>query len=254
MNPLRSIEKRVHIGPNECVDEFLDAHLKLIQSKTGYRFSIDALLLAEFVTIRKDDIVLDLGTGCGIIPLWILKQKAIKYAIGLEIQEQLADQAARNIVLNGFSPKMAIVRGDIRYSPLRPMSVSVLICNPPYRQKNDGRINPDPQRAVARHEILATLNDILETARGVLKPKGRLALIYPAERMADMMIRLRGFEFEPKRMRLVYPNLNTEAKLALIEATMGGRPGLKVLSPIIDQGDYSFEHSKKSAENLTSLT
>jgi len=247
MNLLRSIEKKVHIGSHESVDEFLDGRLRLIQSKTGYRFSIDALLLSEFVTVRKDDIILDLGTGCGIIPLSILKQKAIKYAIGLEIQKELADQAARNIVLNGFSRKMAVIRADIRHNPLSPMSVDVVICNPPYRQKNDGRINPDPQRAVARHEILATINDILETARGVLKTKGRLALIYPTERLADIMIRMRGFELEPKRMRLVYPNMESEAKLVLIEASMGGRPGLKVLPPLMDQGRYTINR-------LTSLT
>jgi tRNA1Val (adenine37-N6)-methyltransferase len=159
----------------------------------------------------------------------------------LEIQKELADQAARNIVLNDFSTKMSIVRGNIRHNPLRPQSVNVVICNPPYRQKNDGRINPDPQRAVARHEILATINDILEAARRVLKPKGRLALIYPTERLTDMMIRMRGFEFEPKRMRLVYPNMESEAKLVLIEASMKGRPGLKVLPPLMDQGRYTIK-------------
>ena len=250
MNQLRSTERKVYIGPHESVDELLDVHLKLIQSKTGYRFSIDALLLSEFVTVRKNDIILDLGTGCGIIPLLLLKQKAIRYAVGLEIQKELADQAARNIELNGFRQRMSVVRGDIRHNPLNPMSVDVVICNPPYRQKDNGRINPNPQRAVARHEILATSNDILETARGVLKPKGRLAIIYPTERLADLMIRMRGFELEPKRMRLVYPNMESEAKLVLIEASMKGRPGLKVLPPIFDQGGYSIDHSVREQSLL----
>ena len=121
---------------------FMDGRLKLIQSKTGYRFSIDALLLSEFATVRSDDILLDLGAGCGIILLWILKQKEIRFAVGLEIQDELADQAGRNILLNGFSEKTAIVRGDIRQSPFGSRSVDVVICNPPYRKKDDGRINP----------------------------------------------------------------------------------------------------------------
>lgn len=239
MKRSRSIEG-VPVGTHESVDEFLDGRLKVIQSKAGYRFSVDALLLAEFVSIRSDDILLDLGTGCGIIPLSILKQKMIGYAVGLEIQTELADQAARNILLNGFSRKMAIIRGDIRHRPFGPRSVDVVVCNPPYRKKGDGRINPDPQRAVARHEILATINDILETARGVLKTGGRLAVIYPAKRLTDIMIRMRGFELEPKRMRLVYPDMESESKLVLIEAAPGAGPGLKVLPPLMDQGRYSI--------------
>lgn len=234
----------VRVGPHESVDEFLNGHLTLIQSKSGYRFSIDALLLSEFATVRSDDILLDLGTGCGIIPLLILKQKKIRYALGLEIQGELADQAGRNIILNGFSQKMAVIRGDIRQSPFSPMCVDIVICNPPYRKKDDGRINPDPQRAVARHEILATINDILETARRVLKSKGRLALIYPSKKMADIMIRMRGFELEPKRMRLVYPDMESESKLVMVEAALGGRPGLEVLPPLFNQGRYSINRLK----------
>jgi tRNA1(Val) A37 N6-methylase TrmN6 len=238
MNQSPSIEK-ARLGPNETLDDFLDGRLRLIQSKSGYRFSIDALLLSEFTTPDPDDILLDIGTGCGIIPLLILTQRKIRYAIGLEIQEELADQAGRNIHLNGFSYKMTVVRGDIRQSPFRSKSVDVVTCNPPYRKIDDGRINPDPQRAAARHEILATINDILKSARDVLKSKGRLNLIYPAERLADILIRMRGFGLEPKRVRFVYPGMESEAKLVLIEASSGGRPGLKVLPPLMGQGRFN---------------
>jgi tRNA1Val (adenine37-N6)-methyltransferase len=227
------------LRPGESVDDFLEGRLKLIQSKSGYRFSIDAILLSEFVTIKKGDMVADLGTGCGIIPLILLLTTPVDYVFGLEIQAELAEQASRNALLNGLSNRLAIVRGDIRHPPIAPSFVDVVVCNPPYRKKDSGRINPDPQRAIARHEILASLDDILDTASIILRPKGRLALIYPVGRLVDVMVRLRRLGMEPKRIRIIYPAMKSEAKLALVEASKGGRPGLKVLPPLMEQGDYS---------------
>jgi len=228
------------LRPDESIDDFMDGRLRFIQSRNGYRFSIDAILLSEFVTIKKGDMVIDLGIGCGVIPLVLLLTKPIGYALGLEIQAELADQTARNAMLNGFSHKMGVILGDIKHPPLAPSSADVVICNPPYRKKDSGRINPDQQRAIARHEILASLDDILHSAKRLLRAKGRLAMIYPAERLADLMVRMREFDLEPKRIRIIYPSLDSEAKLALIEASMGGRPGLKILPPLMDQGDYSI--------------
>jgi len=226
--------------PDESIDDFMDGRLKIIQSKRGYRFSIDAILLSEFVTIKPEDIVADLGTGCGIIPLILLLTKPVGYVFGLEIQADLADQAARNAVLNGFDHKMGVILGDIKYPPLAPSSADVVICNPPYRKKNNGRINPDSQRAIARHELLASLSDILDAARRLLRAHGRLAMIYPAYRLLDILVIMRGFNLEPKRIRIIYPSLQSEAKLVLIEASSGGRVGLKILPPLIDQGAFSI--------------
>ena len=230
----------IELRPQETIDDFMDGRLKLIQSKTGYRFSIDAILLSEFVTIKQGDLMVDLGTGCGIIPLVLLLTKPIGYGFGLEIQLDLAHQAARNAVLNGFSDKMGVILGDIRHLPLAHSWVDVVVCNPPYREKDSGRINPDPQRAIARHEILASTDDILDAARHLLRSKGRLAMIYPATRLVDLMVSMRGYGLEPKRVRIIYPDLQSEAKLALIEASLGGRRGLKILPPIMDQGDFSI--------------
>lgn len=224
---------------DETIDTFMDGRLRLIQSRSGYRFSIDAVLLSQFVTTRAGDILVDLGTGCGIIPLMLLLNGSIRYALGLELQLQLADQAARNILLNGFGGRMGVVLGDIRRPPLAPQFADVVVCNPPYRKKQSGRINPDVQKAIARHEIRASLEDILLVARRVLKPKGRLAMIYSAFRLADVLWRMRKLQLEPKRVRVVYPGLSSEAKLVLIEACLGGRGGLKILPPILDQGDFS---------------
>lgn len=225
---------------DESIDEFMDGRLKLIQPKNGYRFSIDAILLSEFVSTRAGDVVIDLGTGCGVIPLILLLTKPISRVLGIEIQPDLADQAVRNAALNGFADRMEVIRGDIRRLPLRPSSVDLALCNPPYRRKDSGRINPDQQRAIARHEIMLSLNDVLDAARRVLRWKGRLAIIYPASRVVDMMVRMRGFDLEPKRMRVIYPSETSESKLVLIEASLGGKGGLNILPPIFDQGGYSI--------------
>jgi tRNA1Val (adenine37-N6)-methyltransferase len=236
----RSRPCEVALRRDESMDEFMDGRLKVIQSKKGYRFSIDAILLSEFVSVRDGDRVVDLGTGCGIIPLVLLLTRPIRRVLALEIQPDLADQAFRNALLNGFADRMDVVVGDIRTLPIAPLSADVVICNPPYRQKTSGRINPDPQRAIARHEIMMSLEDILRGSKRLLKAGGRLAVIYPSVRLVDMMAKMESHGLEPKRMRLVYPDGESEAKLVLLEATAGGRRGLKVLPPLLDQGDFSI--------------
>jgi len=236
MKSSRSTE--IIVRPGERIDCFMDGRLKLIQSKDGYRFSIDAILLAEFVTIRQGDVVVDLGTGCGVIPLILLLTKLVGYACGLEIQEELAGQAARNVLLNGFDDKMRVVLGDIKNPPIAEESADVVICNPPYRQVKSGRINPDPRRAIARHEIMASIDDILRAARSVLRKKGRFSLIYSSVRLADILARMRRFNLEPKKIQIIYPDLNSGAKLVLVEAILGGRPGLKISPPIVGQGNW----------------
>jgi len=236
MKSSRSTE--IIVRPGERIDCFMDGRLKLIQSKDGYRFSIDAILLAEFVTIRQGDVVVDLGTGCGVIPLILLLTKLVGYAFGLEIQEELAGQATRNVLLNGFDDKMRVVLGDIKNPPIAEESADVVICNPPYRQVKSGRINPDPRRAIARHEIMASIDDILRASRSVLRKKGRFALIYSSVRLADILARMRRFNLEPKKIQIIYPDLNSGAKLVLVEAILGGRPGLKISPPIVGQGNW----------------
>ena len=225
---------------DECVDDFLDGRLKVIQFRTGYRFSIDAVLLAQFVSVKRNDVVVDLGTGCGIIPMILLLTELVGHVFSLEIQPELAEQAVRNARLNGFEHGVKVILGDLRHPPLIPSSADVVICNPPYRPKNSGRINPDPQKAIARHEVLSSLNDILDAAAKTLRAKGRFAMIYPAVRLADLLIKMRRFNLEPKRLRVVYPSMRSDAKLALIEASLGGQAGLKILPPLLDQGDFSI--------------
>jgi tRNA1Val (adenine37-N6)-methyltransferase len=228
----------ITVRTDERVDPFMEGRLKLIQSKDGYRFSIDAILLSQFVTIRPGDVVVDLGTGCGVMPLILLLTKKAGRAYGLEIQKDLASQALRNSLLNGFQDKMEIILGDIRRPPMAKESADVIICNPPYRKVKSGRINPDPRRAIARHEILASVDDILRAAAHTLRKKGRLAMIYPSVRLVDILARLRRYNLEPKRLQINYPDLESDAKLALIEAVLGGKPGLEICPPLLGQGEY----------------
>ncbi len=230
----------IKTGLNERVDRFLNGRLLLIQSIDGYRFSIDAVFLADFAAVKNGDIIVDLGTGCGIIPLILLLTKPAACVYGMEIQEDLASQAARNARLNELENRMKIVRGDIRNIPMKGNWADGVVCNPPYRKIKSGRINPDPRKAIARHEILASMDDIAAAAKQILKKKGRLTLIYPSVRLPDIFLKLRQHGFEPKRLRINHPSLESPAKLALIEATLGGQPGLEILPPVLGQGDFAI--------------
>jgi len=232
----------ITVLPDETIDPFMDGRLRLIQSKIGYRFSIDAILLADFVTIKKHDTVIDLGTGCGVIPLSLLMSKPLKRIYCLEIQPKLASQAIRNAKINNLNDRMSVILGDMRHLPFPPCSVNVVVCNPPYRKKESGRINPDRQKAIARHEIFASIDDIIQAARYLLGTKGRLSLIYPSERVTDLITKLRKTDFEPKKIRIIYPDMDSNAKLVLIEAWAGGKSGLTILPPLIGQGDYAIEN------------
>lgn len=225
---------------DEQIDTFLDGELRIIQSRHGYRFSVDALLLAEFVSITPEDVVVDLGAGCGIISLLLAKKGQAGYIIGLELQEELTSQAKRNAVLNRLEERIAILQGDLRAPPLAPRCADVVVCNPPYRKGRSGRINPDPGKAIARHEIAMTLFDILAAGKQLLRSGGRLALIYPANRLTEVFSRMRSQDLEPKRLQVVFPDSASHAKLAMIEGRQGGKSDLTILPPIFGQGRFSI--------------
>lgn len=230
----------VPVKAGESVDAFLDGRLRLIQSIKGYRFSIDAVLLSEFVTTRRGDLVVDLGAGCGIVALMLLVTGKVRRTLCIEIQAGLADQAVRNATLNGFGGSMHVILGDMREAPLAPSVADAVVCNPPYRKARSGRINPEPEKAIARHEILLSLTDLLAAAARILKPKGRLAVVYPAERLADLVVRMRSYDLEPKRLRVLYPGGAGDGNLVFVEAMRGGRVGLTILPPWTGQGDFAI--------------
>ena len=224
---------------NETIDSFLDGKLQIIQSRQGYRFSVDALLLTEFVSVRSEDVVVDLGTGCGIISLVLAVKSKVGLIVGIELQKELASQAYRNVVLNKLEKKIAIIRGDLRHLPMGPASAHIVVCNPPYRRQKSGRINPDSSKAIARHELSTKVNDILVAGKALLKEGGRLALIYPANRLAEIFAKMRIQDIEPKRLQIVFPNSYSHAKLAMIEGRLHGKSGVKILPPLFGQGRFS---------------
>ncbi|MBA7672381.1 tRNA1(Val) (adenine(37)-N6)-methyltransferase [subsurface metagenome] len=228
------------IKADETIDSFLNGKLQIIQSQHGYRFSVDALLLAEFVSVKREDVVVDLGAGCGIISLFLAVKSEVGFIVGIELQAELASQAKRNIVFNKLEKKIAIIQGDLRHLPIGPGFAHIVVCNPPYRRQKSGRINPDFSKAIARHELSTKLDDILTAGKALLKPGGRLALIYPANRLTEIFAKMRTQEVEPKRLQIVFPNSYSHAKLAMIEGRLQGKSGLKILPPIFGQGRFSI--------------
>ena len=228
------------IKADETIDSFLNGKLQIIQSRHGYRFSVDALLLAEFVSVKREDVVVDLGAGCGIISLFLAVKSEVGFIVGIELQAELASQAKRNIVFNKLEKKIAIIQGDLRHLPMGPGFAHIVVCNPPYRRQKSGRINPDFSKAIARHELSAKLDDILVAGKALLKPGGRLALIYPVNRLTEIFAKMRTQEVEPKRLQIVFPNSYSHAKLAMIEGRLQGKSGLKILPPIFGQGRFSI--------------
>jgi len=227
-------------------DTFLNGRIRVRQNRSGYRFSIDAVLLAHHIMPREGDTVLDLGTGCGIIPLIIAICHPNVRIYGVEIQKGLADIAALNVKENQMDDRITILCRDMKTLTCENISgpVNLAVSNPPYRKADSGRVNPNNERAIARHEISATLSDVIETARRMLSASGKLITVYPAERMADLLTYKRSAGIEPKFIRMIHSGQNTEAKLFLSEGIKGARPGMKVGPPLViysENGDYSDE-------------
>ena len=234
-------------------DSLFQGRLKVIQRKKGYRFSVDAAILAHHIRLRPTDIAVDLGTGCGIIPLILSLQTPSAHIYGIEIQKDLAELASRNVRENHMEGSITIIHEDMKdfRSYLTPGTVDVVFSNPPYRRLLSGRINPDAERAVARHEIKASLSDVVSVAESLLKPSGRFVVVYSAERAIDLIVNMRTFKLEPKRLRLIHPKQGSEAILAVVEGIKYGNPGLEVDSPLIiyeSEGRYSDEAKKAMGE------
>jgi tRNA1Val (adenine37-N6)-methyltransferase len=234
-------------------DSLFRGRLKVIQKKKGYRFSIDAAMLAQDICLRATDIAVDLGTGCGIIPLILSLRGPSAHIYGIEIQKDLAELASRNVRLNHMEGKITIVHGDMKdfKSYLTPGTVDVVFSNPPYHKVLSGRISPEAERAVARHEIRACLSEVVSVAEGLLKLSGRFVVVYPAERVIDLVLSMRASKLEPKWLRLIHPERSSAAILAIAEGTKYGNPGLEVRPPIIiykPDGEYTDEVKKMIGE------
>jgi tRNA1Val (adenine37-N6)-methyltransferase len=219
---------------------FFGGRLRVSQDRLGYRFSIDAVLLAHFARLRGTERVLDLGTGCAIIPLILAFRHVRLRAWGIELQPGLAALACANVSANRMDDRITILQEDMRrLTPAMTGGVmDVVICNPPFRRAGAGRLNPSAQRAVARHEIGITLPEILKIARRMLKIRGRLVVVQAAERLGELIGRLYDLGIEPKRLRTVHADAAGDAKMVLVEGRPGAGAGLNILPPLyLNEGD-----------------
>jgi tRNA1Val (adenine37-N6)-methyltransferase len=220
---------------DETLDTFFNGSLQILQKKKGYRFSIDAVLLSQFVKILKNEKVIDLGTGCGILPLLLSQTKKAHSFVGVEIQKGLAECAKKNVILNYLEDRISILHQDYRKlnSIFPPGSFDVVLSNPPYRKYRTGRVNPSIEKAIARHEIRGTLEDLISIASYLLPTKGRCYLIFPTLRTIDLLMILRAEKLEPKRLQFVHPRIKEEAKFILVESVKASGVELKIMEPLI---------------------
>jgi tRNA1Val (adenine37-N6)-methyltransferase len=230
----------------ETIDGILGGRLRIIQKKSGYRFSIDALLLAHFVVLREGEGCLELGAGSGVVALILARRCRCRRILGIDIQEELVSMSRRSAQMNNLAECVEFLRGDIRRpeSLCPPISWDAVVLNPPYRRLRSGRMNPDPAKAIARHEVAGTLADFLAAAVYALRDGGRVTAIYPARRMAEMISLMRGCGIEPKRLRIVHSRPGGAGEFVLMEGAKGGGEELEVLPPLFiygERGGYSAE-------------
>ncbi|MGN0156757.1 MAG: tRNA1(Val) (adenine(37)-N6)-methyltransferase [Lachnospiraceae bacterium] len=236
----------VTLHENERIDELQRNGYRIIQNPDRFCFGMDAVLLSGFAQAREGDRVLDLGTGTGIIPILMEAKTNASHLTGLEIQPESADMARRSVALNKLENKIEIVTGDIKEASeiFKKASFEVVTSNPPYMIGQHGLVNPHSEKAIARHEVLCTLEDVVLQASKLLVPGGHFFMVHRPFRLAEILHLLITFHLEPKRMKLVYPYIDKEPNMVLIEAVRGGRSRLTVEKPLIvykEQGVYTDE-------------
>lgn len=236
----------IELKENERIDDLQRNGYGIIQNKTKFCFGMDAVLLSGFARVKPGERVIDLGTGTGIIPILLEAKYEGEHYTGLEIQKDMADMAARSVALNGLENKISIVEGDILNAGtiFGLAQFDVVTSNPPYMNDAHGLKNPDLPKAIARHEILCTLADVVREASRLLRPGGRFYMVHRPHRLIEIITALTSYKLEPKRMKMVHPYVDKEANMVLIEAVRGGRSMMKVEAPVVvyrEPGVYTDE-------------
>lgn len=236
----------INLKENERLDELHRNGYQIIQNPEKFCFGMDAVLLSGFAYVKEGEKAIDLGTGTGIIPILLEAKTKGEHFTGLEIQEESADMARRSVELNGLQNKINIVVGDIKEagSIFDAASFDVVTSNPPYMTESHGLQNPKKELAIARHEILCSLEDVIREAAKIVRPGGRFYMVHRPFRLVEIMTTLVKYKLEPKRMQLVYPFVDKEPNMVLIEAARGGKSRIKVEKPLIvykEKGKYTDE-------------
>lgn len=234
------------VKDGETLDDLQLKDICIIQKREGFRFGIDAVLLANFANVKKKHKVMDLCTGTGIVPFIIKGKKEPEKIVGLEIQNKFVEMANRSIKINGFNDTMEFLHGDLKDKELLKSigRFDVVTVNPPYKLEKSGIVNPNDKYAIARHEVKCNLDNVIEACRIVLKDNGRLYMVHRPERLADIFCIMRKYKIEPKRVQMVHPNTKKPANILLVEGQRDGGAYLKWEPPIYvynDDGSFSKE-------------
>ncbi len=240
------MNKDINLLEDESIDDLQLDNLYLIQKKQGFRFGVDAVLLSHFANIKNKHRVIDLCTGTGIVPFLVYGKYKPKEVIGIEIQEDMVEMANRSSKYNEISDVVKFLNADLKdLSLLKTLGTfDVLTVNPPYKLNNSGILNPDDKLAIARHEILCTLEDVIIAARKLLKDNGRIYMVHRPERLIDIFELMRKHKIEPKRVQMIQPNINKAPNIVLVEGQRDGGAYLKWEAPIYvynEDGTYTKE-------------
>lgn len=227
--------------PEERLDELHRSNYKIIQNPNKFCFGMDAVLLSGFAEVKEGETALDLGTGTGIIPILLEAKYKGSHYTGLEIQEESADMARRSVAINKLSDKVDIVTGDIKEASklFKLSSFDVVTSNPPYMTNSHGLVNPDMPKAIARHELLCSLDDVIREGSRVLRPGGRFYMVHRPMRLVEIISTFTKYKLEPKRIRFVHPFADKEPNMVLIEAIRGAKPMVKVERPLVVYQDVN---------------
>lgn len=233
------------VQEHERVDDLQINNLKIIQNPKGFCFGIDAVLLANFVKLKKNAKVVDLGTGTGIIPVLLAGKSETSHITALEIQEEVANMAERSIKLNKLEDRIKILNIDLKDAEksLEINGYDVVTSNPPYMHP-EGLINIDDKKAISRHEVKCTLEDVIRTASRLLKHNGRFFMVHRPIRLVDIMFYCRQYKLEPKNLQFIHSTYNKKPNLLLIECVKAAKPELKILDPLYvynAEGKYTTE-------------
>lgn len=237
----------IELEANERIDDLEFKNLKIIQNKDGFCFGIDSVLLSDFAkNIKKDSMVLDLGTGTGIIPILLCGKTKLKKVTGIELQEEVAKMAKKSIKLNNLEDKFNVINENILNlnKIYENQTFDVIVSNPPYKKKDTGITNENEKKIISRHEISASLEDFIKISKDLLKDKGEFYMVHRPERLVDIFELMRKYKIEPKILKMVYSYKNKEPKLILIKGVKNAKPFLKVESNLYiyeDTGEYTKE-------------
>lgn len=247
----KKMENKIELKKDERIDDLQLKNLKIIQNVNGFCFGIDSILISDFAkNIKKGSMVLDLGTGTGIIGTLLCGKTNLKKVIGVEIQEEVCDMAKRSIILNNLQDKFEIINENIKHieNILPKNTFDVVISNPPYKKENTGLYNEDKRKLISRHEIEANLEDFIFIAKNLLKDKGELYLVHRPERLVDIIYTMRKHKIEPKILRFVFSTPNDLPKLVLIKGIKNANSFLKVENNL-----YIYDKNKNYTDEIKKI-